>query len=88
VTCNCPSNTAGTKMHNIDCWRMEMVGPRDTFAPVCRPVLLLTLRFADGDEVTVGAPSPVTDDEIERVITALTRRFLQAVRADSRIRTL
>ncbi len=95
MSCNCPTNTAGTKLHGLGCaWgSTNLVGvsyaPKDTFVPTCQPTLLITLRFASGDEITVGAATNgLTDDGLERVITELTRRFLQAARADYRVTTL
>lgn len=46
------------------------------------PLVMLTLRFPDGREVTLGrAPKVLLDDEIERTVHQLLREWLQAVRA-------
>ena len=49
------------------------------------PLVLLTLRMSDGNEVTVGERiqwDPFCDDSIERLMRGdLTRNFLRAIRA-------
>jgi hypothetical protein len=80
--CNCPTDTVGRPLHNIGCiWRTMVPAPQT-------PSLMLVLRFSGGEEITAGMPSPLTDDEIERAIPELTRRFLKMVRQDHRITTL
>lgn len=52
------------------------------FAPSpVAPLVMLTLRLADGREVTLGrSPQTLLDDEIERTVYALIRDWLRAVR--------